>query len=161
MPIAPLEERVHKISTKTLRKACGKRAKNSYNFRNLNGRSRLSHRLHNSQRKQRLAALVIAIPTENSLSNVIDVTRFSCYYRLLRVTARVVAAVLTREAKPSLRNIANLVEAPALKNAEYLWIKEAQPIRRWKVQTTLCKKKRRWNHCGGWKNPKISRVQLR
>ena len=55
LPIVPLEERVHKISTK---KACGKRAQNSYNFRNLNGRSRLSRWLLNSQRKQRLLWLL-------------------------------------------------------------------------------------------------------
>ena len=28
---------------------------------------------------------------EYSISNVIDITRFSCYYRLLRVTARILA----------------------------------------------------------------------
>lgn len=72
------------------------------------------------------SALVIEVANERSLSNVIDITRFSCYHRLLRVTARIVAAVLTREPKPSMRNLANPVEAPALKNAEYLWIKEAQ-----------------------------------
>lgn len=61
---------------------------------------------------------------EYSISNVIDITRFSCYYRLLRVTARILA--IGKGEKRSLRNIAMPVETQSQQDAESLWIQEAQ-----------------------------------
>lgn len=64
-------------------------------------------------------------PWEVSSSKAIDATRFSCYYRLLRVTARILA-IRKKNSKPSFKNIANPVNAQSLRNAENWWIKEAQ-----------------------------------
>jgi hypothetical protein len=61
---------------------------------------------------------------EPSISNVIDITRVSCYYRLLRVTARILA--ISRGKKKSLRNIAMPVETQSWRDAESLWIVDAQ-----------------------------------
>ena len=59
-----------------------------------------------------------------SISNVIDITRVSCYYRLLRVTARILA--ISRGKKKSLRNIAMPVETQSWRDVECLWILDAQ-----------------------------------
>ena len=59
------------------------------------------------------------------ISNVIDITRFSCYYhRLLRVTAHVLA--IDSGSKRSLKNITMHIEVWSLQNVERLWIREAQ-----------------------------------
>ena len=58
------------------------------------------------------------------ISNVIDITRFSCYYCLLRVTAHVLA--IGSGSKRSLKNITMPIVVWSLQNAERLWIREAQ-----------------------------------
>lgn len=59
----------------------------------------------------------------DSIASRIDVTRFSRYTRLLRVTARVLAAY---GPPPALKNMVLDVNASQLKQAELFWVREAQ-----------------------------------
>ena len=61
----------------------------------------------------------------DSIASRIDITRYSSYMRLLRVTARVLA-VFKRSPVPSLYHLADIVNLDQLNEAEKFWIKEAQ-----------------------------------
>jgi hypothetical protein len=69
--------------------------------------------------------MIIEIESRIALSHAIDILLFSCYCRLLWVTARI-TAVGSKTPKPSLKNLAAPVEAECVQNAKLLWIKEAQ-----------------------------------
>ena len=62
------------------------------------------------------------IQMKDSLAHRIDITRYSKYTRLLRVTARVIAAY---GPPPALKNIVLDVSATQLKEAEMFWVREA------------------------------------
>ena len=59
------------------------------------------------------------------MSHVIDIERFSCYDKLMRVTARILSIFKT-DSKPSFFKMSNIPKRNAVKEAERLWIKEAQ-----------------------------------
>lgn len=90
--------------------------------------------------------VAMVVKAESGISSLaIDILRFSCYYRLLRVTARI-TTICTNTSKPSLKNIAGPVEARSVVKAEMLWIKEAQkslqkPFRNGEF-SRLCARKR-------------------
>ncbi|CAB4021212.1 Hypothetical predicted protein [Paramuricea clavata] len=92
------------------------------------------------------AAMIIKVESRIILSHAIDILRFSCYYRLLRVTARI-TAVGKKTPKPSLKNLAAPVEAECVQNAELLWIKEAQKSLQQRFEkgkfNRLCARKRK------------------
>ena len=92
------------------------------------------------------AAMIIEVESRIALSHAIDILRFSCYYRLLRVTARI-TAVGKKTPKPSLKNLAAPVEAECVQNAELLWIKEAQKSLQQRFEkgkfNRLCARKRK------------------
>jgi len=58
-----------------------------------------------------------------SISNIIDASRFSAYYRLIRVTSRVMAMF---KSPPSFRNAASVPNRSAMRQAERLWVIDAQ-----------------------------------
>ena len=57
------------------------------------------------------------------ISHIIDASRFSTYYRLMRVTSRVMA---TFKSPPSFRNAAGVPNRSAMSDAEKLWVIDAQ-----------------------------------
>ena len=76
-------------------------------------------------------------------NDVIDINRFSKYFKLLRVTARVMSVF---KGKPSLKNLMKAPTKEMLENAEVLWIKDAQYMILDKIQKggfqRLCPKQR-------------------
>ena len=62
---------------------------------------------------------------EDSLTNCININRFSSYARLIRVTARVIA-MYRRNPKLSFKNATEVPDQSMLEAAELLWIYEAQ-----------------------------------
>ena len=84
--------------------------------------------------------MIIEVESRIALSHAIDILRFSCYYRLLRVTARI-TTVGNKTPKQSLKNIAAPVEAECVH-----WIKEAQKSLQQRFEkgkfSRLCARKR-------------------
>ena len=58
---------------------------------------------------------------EDSLTNCININRFSSYTRLIRVTARVIA-MYRRNPKLSFKNATKVTDQSMLEAAELLWI---------------------------------------
>ena len=73
--------------------------------------------------------IVLAITKENedNLAKRIDISRFSSYQRLLRVTARVLA-MYDKSSKPSLKNVCKQLTAQDLEKAFMFWVQETQRL---------------------------------
>ena len=69
----------------------------------------------------------------DSLAGRIDITRYSKYLKLIRVTARVLA-MYQRKPTPSLKNAVLIPDKDDLETAELFWINEAQNLIRQDVQ---------------------------
>ena len=76
---------------------------------------------------------VFMLRVENSLTNRININRFSNYTRLIRVTARVIA-MYRRNPKLSFKNATEVPDQSMLEAAELLWIYEAQHLIRLQVK---------------------------
>ena len=63
--------------------------------------------------------------TPPKISHIIDIERFSCYNKLMRVTARILSIFKT-DSKPSLSNMYQIPKRNAIQEAERLWIMDAQ-----------------------------------
>ena len=59
------------------------------------------------------------------ISQVIDIERFSCYNKLMRVTARILS-IFKKDSKPSFSNMYRIPKRNAIQEAERLWIMDAQ-----------------------------------
>ena len=68
---------------------------------------------------------VFTFHVEDSLTNRININRFSSYARLIRATARVIA-MYRRNPKLSFKNATEVPDQSMLEAAELLWIYEAQ-----------------------------------
>ena len=69
--------------------------------------------------------LTLTCERGDSLAQRIDITRYSRYVRLFRVTARVLA-MYSKLPTLSFRNVARIPDCAALEAAEVFWVKEAQ-----------------------------------
>jgi hypothetical protein len=114
----------------------GRQGQAFFTYSNQNGQSRNLHHLPEETK----AAMIIEVESRITLSHAIDILRFSCYYRLLRVTARI-TTVGNKTPKQSLKNIAAPVEAECVH-----WIKEAQKSLQQRFEkgkfSRLCARKR-------------------
>tara|TARA_B110001454_G_scaffold196478_1_gene199376 strand:- start:542 stop:6220 length:5679 start_codon:yes stop_codon:yes gene_type:complete len=73
--------------------------------------------------------IVMAMPVVEispALSSVIDVNRFSSFDKLIRVTARIIAATKYEKGKPSLKRIASNPTRQLMEEAEKRWLIEEQ-----------------------------------
>jgi hypothetical protein len=69
---------------------------------------------------------VLAVAREENgpyISSIINPERFSSYYRLIRVTARIISVF---KSPPSLKNMGNMPNRAEMKEAEKVWIIDAQ-----------------------------------
>ena len=69
------------------------------------------------------------------LSRVIDLQRFSCYYKMIRVTCRILKAVKFK----SFRRIFDCPNVNNIKTAELIWIKDIQSDYRSNWKTRFCR----------------------
>ena len=76
---------------------------------------------------------VFTLCVEDSLTNHINIDRFSSYTRLIRVTARVIA-MYRRNPKLSFKNATEVPDQSMLKAAKLLWTYEAQHSIRLQVE---------------------------
>jgi hypothetical protein len=67
--------------------------------------------------------MLTQVTDEARITEVIDIQRYSSYYKLLRVTARVASAFKT---SASLRNVLKVPNRDEVKEAELMWIREEQ-----------------------------------
>ena len=85
---------------------------------------------------------------QDTLVGRIDISKYSNYNKLLRVTA-IIMNLYDRNPKSSLKNATNDLTPDDVEKAELFWIREAQQegYREWKIQTTMAKDAQRWCIC--------------
>ena len=78
----------------------------------------------------------VAMATNATVTNIpaaaIDITRYSSYNKLMRVTARIIATA-SKNPRPSLKNIGKTLTPTYIQKAETFWIKKAQESMKKKI----------------------------